>query len=202
MMWKWNVRTRVRVAITLPCAGRGSTEAKTTHDQTLGFWARLSPPLPPEGGYDNVLAWKSSLKSTRIRSMEALLLPLSVMELRLKQTPLPICVRWLKMLSNAISTMQNKCQRLFACISSVTKCCRYEAAARSRRKPADQSAESARLFHRPPADLRIVTQLNGQHHETIPNHSPIKVGTLARILQNIARHHNVTVEDLLSQLDL
>jgi hypothetical protein len=47
-----------------------------------------------------------------------------------------------------------------------------------------------------------VTQLNGQHHETIPNHSPIKVGTLAHILQNIARHHNVTVEDLLLKLDL
>ena len=108
-------------------------------------------PLTRNGGYDIVLAWKSSLKSPRIRSMEALLLPRSVKELRPKQTLLPICVRWLKMQSNAISTMQNKCQRLFACISSVTKSCRYEAAARSRRKPADQSAASARLFHRPPA---------------------------------------------------
>ena len=50
--------------------------------------------------------------------------------------------------------------------------------------------------------VRIVTQLNGQHHETIPNHSPIKIGTLAHILRNIARHHNFTIEDLLSQLDL
>jgi hypothetical protein len=52
------------------------------------------------------------------------------------------CVRWLKMLSNAISTMQNKCQRLFACISSVTKSCRYEAAGQSRRKPAVQLEKS------------------------------------------------------------
>ena len=58
------------------------------------------------------------------------------------------------------------------------------------------------IDHQRGSHIRIVTQLNGQHHETIPNHSPIKVGTLARILQNIAKHHNVTVEDLLSQLDL
>jgi hypothetical protein len=48
------------------------------------------------------------------------------------------------MQSNAISTMQNKCRKLFACISSVTNCCRYEAAARCWRKPANQGAESAR----------------------------------------------------------
>ena len=111
----------------------------------------LRTPLPHKRVYDIVLMWKSSLKSPRILSMEALLLPLSVRELRLKQTLLPICVRWLKMQSNAISTMQNKCRKLFACISSVTNCCRYEAAARCWRKPANQSAESARLFHRPPA---------------------------------------------------
>jgi len=46
-----------------------------------------------------------------------------------------------------------------------------------------------------------MTQLNGQHHETIPNHNPIKWAHW-RILQNIAGHHNVNVEDLLSQLDL
>jgi predicted RNA binding protein YcfA (HicA-like mRNA interferase family) len=42
------------------------------------------------------------------------------------------------------------------------------------------------IDHQRGSHIRIVTQLNGQHHETIPNHSPIKVGTLARILQNIA----------------
>ena len=58
------------------------------------------------------------------------------------------------------------------------------------------------IDHQRGSHIRIVTQLKGQHHETIPNHNPIKVGTLAHILQNIARHHNVTVEDLLSRLDL
>jgi predicted RNA binding protein YcfA (HicA-like mRNA interferase family) len=58
------------------------------------------------------------------------------------------------------------------------------------------------IDHQRGSHIRIVTQLNGQHHETVPNHSPIKVGSLAQILQNIARHHNVSVEDLLSRLDL
>jgi predicted RNA binding protein YcfA (HicA-like mRNA interferase family) len=44
------------------------------------------------------------------------------------------------------------------------------------------------IDHQRGSHIRIVTQLNGQHHETIPNHSPTKVGTLARILQNIAGH--------------
>jgi hypothetical protein len=70
--------------------------------------------------------------------MEALLLPLSVMELRPKQRLLPICVRWSKMLCNVISTMRNRCLKLPACISSATKSCRYEAAAQSRRRPANQ----------------------------------------------------------------
>jgi predicted RNA binding protein YcfA (HicA-like mRNA interferase family) len=72
---------------------------------------------------------------------------------------------------------------------------------------ADQPIKALRelgysIDHQRGSHIRIVTQLNGQHHETIPNHSPIKVGTLAHILQNIARHHNVTVEDLLLKLDL
>ena len=72
---------------------------------------------------------------------------------------------------------------------------------------ADQLIKALRVLgysidHQRGSHIRIVTQLNGLHHETIPNHSPIKIGTLAHILQNIARHHNVTIEDLLSQLDL
>ena len=48
----------------------------------------------------------------------------------------------------------------------------------------------------------MTTIQNGQHHETIPNHTPIKIGTLSKILHNIARHHNITVEVLLSELKL
>ena len=40
--------------------------------------------------------------------------------------------------------------------------------------------------------IRLTTQRNGEHHVTIPDHDPIRVGTLAGILADVARHHNLT----------
>ena len=50
--------------------------------------------------------------------------------------------------------------------------------------------------------IRITTTQDGQHHETIPNHTPIKVGTLNGILKSIAGHHRMNTEQLLQILDL
>ena len=50
--------------------------------------------------------------------------------------------------------------------------------------------------------LRITTQQGGEHHEVIPNHSPIKIGTLKSILRNVAAHHRLAVSELLELLDL
>ena len=50
--------------------------------------------------------------------------------------------------------------------------------------------------------IRITTQLNGEHHEVIPNHQPVKIGTLHSVLTSIAKHHGVSVEDLLRKLDI
>ncbi|MCI1191755.1 type II toxin-antitoxin system HicA family toxin [Calidifontimicrobium sp. SYSU G02091] len=50
--------------------------------------------------------------------------------------------------------------------------------------------------------LRVTTELDGQHHEVIPNHSPIKIGTLQSILRSVAMHHGLTVAQLLARLDL
>ena len=50
--------------------------------------------------------------------------------------------------------------------------------------------------------VRITTQANGEHHEVIPQHNPIKTKTLASILKSVARHHEMSVEELLSLLDL
>lgn len=33
--------------------------------------------------------------------------------------------------------------------------------------------------------IRLSTELNGEHHLTIPNHNPIKVGTLAAIFADL-----------------
>lgn len=48
--------------------------------------------------------------------------------------------------------------------------------------------------------IRIYTPLNGGHSETIPNHSPIKIGTLNHILSNIAEHFDISKEELIEKL--
>ena len=50
--------------------------------------------------------------------------------------------------------------------------------------------------------LRITTHEQGEHHEVIPNHSSIKIGTLKGILRNVAAHHQMTVPELLERLNL
>lgn len=49
---------------------------------------------------------------------------------------------------------------------------------------------------------RITTQVNGEHHEVIPDHDPIKIKTLSSILKSVAAHHDLSVEELLETLDL
>ncbi|HEY1108369.1 MAG TPA: type II toxin-antitoxin system HicA family toxin, partial [Opitutaceae bacterium] len=48
--------------------------------------------------------------------------------------------------------------------------------------------------------VRITTQQGGEHHEVVPNHNPIRVGTLLSILKSIAAHHGLTVEELLAKI--
>jgi predicted RNA binding protein YcfA (HicA-like mRNA interferase family) len=50
--------------------------------------------------------------------------------------------------------------------------------------------------------IRVTTQLDGQNHETVPNHNPIKPGLLHSVLKRIAEHHKLTMEQLLAKLDL
>jgi predicted RNA binding protein YcfA (HicA-like mRNA interferase family) len=50
--------------------------------------------------------------------------------------------------------------------------------------------------------IRLVTQQSGEHHITVPNHDPIKVGTLHGVLKDVAAHHKLSVDQLLHELDL
>ena len=50
--------------------------------------------------------------------------------------------------------------------------------------------------------IRVTTQLDGENHEVVPHHHPIKTGTLSGILKRIADHHDLTGEELLEKLDL
>lgn len=48
--------------------------------------------------------------------------------------------------------------------------------------------------------IRLTTEEKGVHHITIPNHSPVKIGTLSSILKDIAQHFEITKEELIEQL--
>ncbi len=48
--------------------------------------------------------------------------------------------------------------------------------------------------------LRLSCDLPEQHHVTVPNHDPLRVGTLAAILTDVASHHGLNRDELLQQL--
>jgi len=48
--------------------------------------------------------------------------------------------------------------------------------------------------------LRLTTNLNGEHHLTIPKHKPLKVGTLSTILSEVSAHLEMTRETLIREL--
>jgi predicted RNA binding protein YcfA (HicA-like mRNA interferase family) len=48
--------------------------------------------------------------------------------------------------------------------------------------------------------LRLTTNKNGEHHITIPNHDPLKIGTLSSILTDVAIHFNLTKDQLIKEL--
>ena len=56
------------------------------------------------------------------------------------------------------------------------------------------------IDHQSGSHLRLTTQRGGEHHLTIPSHSPLKVGTLNAILRTVAEHHGVRRDELLREL--
>jgi len=50
--------------------------------------------------------------------------------------------------------------------------------------------------------IRLTTSLGGIHHITIPNHDPIRIGTLAAILDDIASHAGLSRDHLIERLRL
>ncbi len=49
---------------------------------------------------------------------------------------------------------------------------------------------------------RLTTQTGGEHHLTIPNHDPLRLGTLRAVLAEVMAHHRLTLEQVLHRLDL
>ena len=48
--------------------------------------------------------------------------------------------------------------------------------------------------------IRMTTQSPGQHHVTVPAHDPIRLGTLAAILADVAEHQAICRGALLTRL--
>lgn len=48
--------------------------------------------------------------------------------------------------------------------------------------------------------IRLTTETNGTHHVTVPDHRPLKVGTLSAILRDVAAHHGMDRDELVRQL--
>jgi len=48
--------------------------------------------------------------------------------------------------------------------------------------------------------IRLTTMENGIHHVTIPNHNPLKIGTLSNILSDIADHFQLSKKDIIDKL--
>ncbi len=48
--------------------------------------------------------------------------------------------------------------------------------------------------------IRLTTEQNGIHHITIPDHTPLKVGTLSNILRDVAEHFEISKQELMDRL--
>jgi predicted RNA binding protein YcfA (HicA-like mRNA interferase family) len=48
--------------------------------------------------------------------------------------------------------------------------------------------------------IRLSTLEKGEHHITIPNHNPIRVGTLSNILNEIATHFQLSKEEIIERI--
>ncbi len=48
--------------------------------------------------------------------------------------------------------------------------------------------------------MRLTTAQHGEFHVTIPAHDPLRLGTLAGILDAIAQHHGLTRDELVGRM--
>lgn len=44
--------------------------------------------------------------------------------------------------------------------------------------------------------IRLTSNTGGQHHITIPDHNPVKIGTLSSIITSVAQHFNKSKDEI------
>jgi predicted RNA binding protein YcfA (HicA-like mRNA interferase family) len=57
-----------------------------------------------------------------------------------------------------------------------------------------------RVSRRVGSHMRLSTQQGGEHHITIPDHHSLRVGTLSGIVSEIARHFDLSREEVVKRL--
>ncbi|MBI3072870.1 MAG: type II toxin-antitoxin system HicA family toxin [Deltaproteobacteria bacterium] len=50
--------------------------------------------------------------------------------------------------------------------------------------------------------LRLTAMVGGEHHITIPRHDALRIGTLAAVLADVAKHFEITRDQVLERLNL
>jgi predicted RNA binding protein YcfA (HicA-like mRNA interferase family) len=48
--------------------------------------------------------------------------------------------------------------------------------------------------------IKITSEINSEHHITIPNHVPLKIGTLNAILNDLSNYPNIPKDTLIKEL--
>ena len=57
-----------------------------------------------------------------------------------------------------------------------------------------------RVMRQTGSHIRLTTQEGGEHHVTVPAHTPLRVGTLGAILADVAQHFGMERDALLEKL--
>lgn len=50
--------------------------------------------------------------------------------------------------------------------------------------------------------LRLTTEEGGEHHVTIPRHDPLRIGTFANVLDDVASHFGISRDELRTKIKL
>ena len=56
------------------------------------------------------------------------------------------------------------------------------------------------ITHQKGSHIKVTTNQNGQHHIAVPNHDPIKIGTLNCIISQVANHLVLTKDEISEKL--
>ena len=68
----------------------------------------------------------------------------------------------------------------------------------------DELAKRLRVFgyqvtRQAGSHLRLTTTEGGEHHITVPRHDPLKLGTFAGILSDVAEHFNLDRDEVIAR---